>query len=387
MAIVVRAAIVTILPGETFIRKSPVKSYIMKKSNVSIHQFSVIRMILMLLTIFSFQLSMAVQPIRWTSAEGEWTDATSWSENRVPGKEDHVLIDNGTVTIPSGTKVQALSINLMGNGKLFVASGAHIDLIGNNELYSSLNLIEEAYLENRGSICIYESVSSGITIQDGLINNLGNLVISNSPIEAVMVRGNGAFLNRSTGRIEISGQSQFGFHLQQFGQCRNEGSLILHGGILLDGIFLEGLTRFTNRGLIHFLKPSGDNCVDNHGSFENRGKIIVEKSGAIAVSNSSSMANYGSLRINDSGGNAIDCTSDTSTFKNTGTVEVRGAYGNGIHLTRGSVFHNLAGSVLSVQDCIHQGVLNEGGLFINRSTYSVGRTPDGALIMAYNPKK
>ncbi len=359
----------------------------MKKSNLLSSSFAVVIFIVFLLNILLCHLCMAIQPVRWTGTEGLWTEAASWSENRVPGKEDHVLIDNGTVTIPSGTQVQALSINLMGRAKLFVSEDAHIDLIGNNQLYSSLNLIEGATLENRGSIRIHESVSSGITIQDGLVNNLGKLVVSNSPIEAIMVRGKGAFLNRSTGRIEISGQSQFGFHLQQYGQCRNEGSLILQGGILLDGIFLEGLTRFTNRGLIHFVKPTGDNCVDNHGTFENRGEIIVDKSGAIAVRNSSSMANYGRLKISDSGGNAIDCSSDTSTFKNTGSVEVRGAYGNGIHLTRGSVFHNMAGSVLSVQDCIHQGVFNEGGLFINRSTYTVGRTPDGNLIMAYNPEK
>lgn len=359
----------------------------MKKSNLLNSSFAIISFLMLILNFLSFHICLAVEPIKWTNTIGVWTDASSWSEHRIPGKGDHVLIDNGTVSIPAGTQVQALSINLMGKGSLFVAAGAHIDLIGNNELYSSLNLIEEATLENRGSIRIHESVSSGITIQDGLINNLGTLVISNSPIEAVMVRGNGAFLNRSTGRVEISGQSQFGFHLQQFGQCRNEGSLILQGGILLDGIFLEGLTRFINRGLIHFVKPSGDNCVDNHGSFENRGEIIVEKSGAVAVSNSSSMSNYGSLKIRDSGGNAIDCATDSSTFKNTGTVEVRGAYGNGIHLTKGSVFHNMAGAILSVQDCIHQGVLNDGGLFFNRSTYSVGRTPDGTLIMACNLNK
>lgn len=358
----------------------------MKKSNGSIPVFTVISFLLFLVNFFSFHPCMAVQPIKWITAQGVWTEPASWNENRVPGKEDHVLIDNGTVIIPAGTQVQALSINLMGKGKLFVAAGAHIDLIGNNELYSSLNLIEEASLENRGFIHIHESVSSGITIQDGLINNLGILVISNSPIEAVMIRGNGAFLNRSTGRVEISGRSQFGIHLQQFGQCRNEGSLILQGGIILDGIFLEGLTHFTNRGLIHFVKPSGDNCVDNHGSFENRGEIIVEKSGTVAVRNSSAMSNYGSLKIHHSGGNAIDCASDTSTFKNTGTVAVKGVSGNGIHLTRGSVFHNLAGAVLSVQDCVDQGILNNGGLFINRSTYSIGRTPDGPLIMAYSNK-
>ncbi len=359
----------------------------MKKHNLISNFYSVVLFLSILLSVVAFTTSSAIQPIQWIGEDGVWADTAMWDEHRIPNAQDHVIIPSGKVTITHGTEVSALSVNIMGNGKLFVSCGASLELVGNNTLYSSLNLIEKAYLENRGSIHILESVSSGVTIQEGLVVNYGTIVVANSPVEAIMVRGKGAFLNQSTGRVEISGQSQFGFHLQQFGQCRNEGSLILQGGILLDGIFLEGLTRFTNRGLIHFVKPTGDNCVDNHGSFENRGEIIVEKSGAIAVRNSSSMANYGSLKIRDSGGNAIDCTSDTSTFKNTGTVEVRGAYGNGIHLTRGSVFHNMAGSVLSVQDCIHQGVFNEGGLFINRSTYSVGRTPDGNLIMAYNPNK
>lgn len=353
----------------------------MKNSNLSIHAYVVVSFFFLLLNVFTGYHCMAVEPVKWTNTIGVWTDASSWSGHRIPGPGDHVLIDNGTVTIPAAAQVQALSINLMGKGSLFVSAGAHIDLIGNNELYSSLNLIEEATLENRGFIRIHESVSSGITIQDGLFNNLGHVVVSNSPIEAIMIRGSGAFLNRSSGNIDISGQSQFGLHLQQFGQFRNEGSLVIQGGILLDGIFLEGLTRFINRGLIHFVKPSGDNCVDNHGTFENRGDIIVEKSGTSAVSNSSQMSNYGSFKIRDAGGNAIVCTSDSSTFKNTGSVEVRGVYGNGIHLTKGSVFHNMAGAVLSVQDCIDQGVYNDGGLFINRSTYSIGRTPEGSVTM------
>ena len=136
-----------------------------------------------------------------------------------------MFILQGHVHIGAGMLIQTLSINLLGDAHLFVAEGAQIELVGNNSHYSSLNLIENTHVENYGQIHILQSIRTGMTIIGGCFENFGELAVWNSPIDGIMTRADGKFINHVNGRIEIGGMSTVAIHLRQNGIWINEGRL------------------------------------------------------------------------------------------------------------------------------------------------------------------
>ena len=328
--------------------------------------------------LFSFTQATALHPgnvIRWTGGEGSWLDTCAWDVGRLPAPTDHVFIGAGQVTIPAGPAIHVQSINLLGDAFLTVSRGAQVELIGNNSLYSSVNLIEQARLDNAGDIRILESVSSGVTVQGGLFFNTGLVLVANSPIEGIMTRGDGQFVNHNRGTVEVRGNSQFAVHLQQHGVWRNYGALYIQSGIRLDGLFLEGRSHFINRGLLHFQAPTGDNSIDNRATLDNTGQIIVDGCTGTAIRNDRQLVNDGILRIYRAGGHGIACVSDSSAFRNAGTIEVQLSGDHGIRLTKGARFQNVPGSQLHLRNCKQKGLFDPNGQFENRSQIRISRTP------------
>lgn len=313
--------------------------------------------------------------ISWTGGNGDWNDITNWDESRLPTDKDHVIIPQGYVHIGASTTIRTLSINLLGDAHLFVGEGARIELVGNNSLYSSLNLIENTLVENFGQIHILQSISTGMTIMGGRFENYGHLAIWNSPIDGIMTRAGGAFVNHVKGQVEIGGLSTVAIHLRQNGNWNNEGSVQISEGILMDGILIRDEAQFRNTGKINFTASIGDNAIDNRSAFENCGEIIILSTCRDAIRNSKTLRNTGVIKIALAGGNAISGLTQESLFVNGGKVQVKQARFNGIHLIDGSLFRHEPEAELVLDNCKIKGVEHKQGKFINHSSYSISKKP------------
>jgi hypothetical protein len=256
-----------------------------------------------------------------------------------------------------------------------VAEGARIELVGNNSLYSSLNLIESTHVENFGQIHILQSISTGMTIMGGRFENFGHLAVWNSPVDGIMTRAGGTFINHAKGQVEIGGMSTVAIHLRQNGAWINEGKLQISEGILMDGILLRDEAQFKNTGKINFSASIGDNAIDNRGVFENSGEIIVLATCRDAIRNSKSLRNTGVICITLAGGNAITGFTQESLFVNVGKVQVKQARSNGIHLMDGSLFKHEPEAELVLDNCKIKGVEHKQGKFINHSSYRISKKP------------
>lgn len=126
----------------------------------------------LILSIFICNLSLEAQ-YEWLGGNGDYDDPTMWNSGAVPGPEDDVFIDNGTVIFPSGGIYEAKDFITGGSCTLdfkgFLGSSARIHIYGSVKFDPSTNVIYEA-----DSYSTWEFKGSGINhnVSTGIIDLL-----------------------------------------------------------------------------------------------------------------------------------------------------------------------------------------------------------------------
>ena len=158
----------------------------------------------LLLIIATSLPSEAQTTYNWNGTTGNWTEASRWTPNGIPGDLDTAIVSGGTVTLDSpitvntyrhsggnlqGTGALTVTNNFVWNGGNFTNSitlNLQMGLSGSISGTSAHGIGGNATLNNWGTL--NWSGTGGLTLYPGILNNYG---IIDSQSDTVMQRGGG----------------------------------------------------------------------------------------------------------------------------------------------------------------------------------------------------
>jgi len=195
--------------------------------------------------------------LTWTNtAATDWNTAANWSPNQVPGAADHVIINSGTITVPTNASFAMMdwtggqlqgALTVASNGVLNIGSSAEKDL------YGPLTNSGTVTWTGTGHLHVFYYAAAGFygaiyNLAGGLFNIQDDTVLDD--YEGVEVFSNAGTLRKSAG----SGTTYF------YAQFSNTGSVDVESGTLA----------FENSGIIDgpFYAAAGTTNLFS-GSFSN----------------------------------------------------------------------------------------------------------------------
>lgn len=316
--------------------------------------------------------------VNWTGVtNSDWSTASNWSSNTVPGATDNVQIgvvafnNSNQPVINSNVQVESLTFGGIVPVTLAVSAGALLQVIGNiEEQHSSSDVAPSATLTGAGSVSC-ASLVVGNAIMPKLVINKATFFKSN--IAALTITGN--LILRSSSVDLLSGaiaHNNSTFSLEG-------GTLTLSGTITTANISPIYLTSFTGA------KPMSK-FVINITSDQNA-TLKLQNSNALAISNpdyaSIDFYNYvsgnGTSTVEYSGGSQQVYTNTTHVidtlphlYQNlsiTGTGNKLVGFSNNNNLDIGGDLA-ITGGTLDLNTYTTTTIL--GGNFINRGTVLMG---------------
>jgi surface protein len=260
------------------------------------------KLILLLISLSSF-LSTFGATITWDgdAGDGQWTTASNWDGDVLPGPGDDVVIANGNdVTLSSGS-VTVNTVKINNNASdLTIAAGATLNVF------------------NSGTGSTLEVANGGLKIY-------GNVYITGG---STGLRIDGRFNNFGTGILDISGSSSYCINSTQ--DFSNNGTIHLDGGSTAS-IKTIG-TDFDNTGIIN-ITNSGARAIDFLSVFTNHASgtvnITTGTGYGIYFPDDRTLTNNGSIVISGTANNAmeIEYVNGAAAFTNNGTLQGTGTFG------------------------------------------------------------
>jgi hypothetical protein len=265
------------------------------------------------------QLANATERMAWIGgASTDWANACNWSPVGVPTATNPVDITNVTRKPIIASGVMAMAKNILLLDTLTINSGGTLtvsDLVTNDV---GIRLKDYATLTNNGTISITSNIANTYGIDFGIagtptFTNSGNLTLSTTLRNVVILGDNSSFINTVNGVVTIQGG--IGLYFNDATAVKNVSNqgIINYSGT---GAFLSGKlgTAFTNSGTLNI--SSGLGIVANGGTFNNQAcsKIIMKAGNYDNALSGSTVNNAGLLQIP----NTLNNTA--GTFNNTGVL-------------------------------------------------------------------
>lgn len=271
--------------------------------------------------------AIAVGPVDWIGADGNWEDGTRWSSGSVPGVADDVTISGAVVVTSSGLANEAMSVQ--NAAKLKVSAGALdiFSLLSNDgEVVTDGGRLEANSLVNEGAGDVRVSgVTSELSVVINL-DNYGSVTVSQDAAANVGNLTNFSMLQINTGAVVASETL-----------ATTTGAQTHIDDV---GTMVEILGDITNHGM--FSVDSGASVVSE--SITNSGAFTVD----------ASMAEANSM-INATGA-TVSLTGATTTVQingdvtNNGTLTVQAnAMANVVSIDNGNTLEVIGGGVLTTE--------------------------------------
>jgi hypothetical protein len=315
--------------------------------------------------IFLFVLSLTLvltatraAEVEWiNSASGNWSVASNWSTQTVPGPDDHVIIDrDGTYTITLNSNATVAGLELGS-----AISGQQVLLINSSTRTLTVN----------GPFVVRDKGLLRLTA--GTITGTGDLTIASVfEWQGGTLSGSGVAQVDSGGTLSISGsvgKSVNGRTLRNSGliQLGGTGTVTLSGNALLENeatgrfdaiadanVASSGTPRSTWNNLGQFRRVSGNGTVNVSTAFNNQGEVEV-LSGLLQFSGTGNAAGRFSVAANTTLRFSADYTlAPAGVIEGAGRAEFTG----GSATLNGT--YNITGSTL-----VSSGSLTASGTVVN----------------------
>ena len=218
---------------------------------------------------------------------GDWHTSSNWSFG-IPESGDSAIINIPLAVVTLGTNTNVEHI--------YIGPATTLSVNAQLDMYDSSGdaLIIEGTLRNTGTIIVYSPLGEGILIKGTLFNNGEIVAVEVSTFPKTGIRLQGGLINNS-GEIEVS-DCRSGFI------CTNDGQLINNNSGEIrstncDITFRDSNITSTNEGVListEYFNVIEDGLLDNKAE----GSIIVENR-ALTVNKNSIFNNYGFVEIED----------------------------------------------------------------------------------------
>jgi hypothetical protein len=208
---------------------------------------------------------------RWlTAASGDWTDASRWDQNAVPGFGGFVGA-NVFIDAPGSEYIVTVAgtPELLDVGDLTLGANARLTLLpsGPGASFRSMSLVDQAVFFSIRNVTVLEevNVADGTLLQianrtlsvGGQLDNSGTVRLSNGDVTAALFHNRGIVRNDSGSDVTIATPGGF----------VNEGRIEVEAGELL----IEG--DFVHRGMLETIQ---------FGALAVRGNVTVENGATFA---------------------------------------------------------------------------------------------------------
>lgn len=270
------------------------------------------------------------------------------------------LINNGTITIGTGTGVGQHGIYLQGGTFTNNAAGS---LSITNVGVTSLSGGSSPAPDGDG---IYIDDNSNSTGGDGAtFTNHGSVTITMTDgDDGIYVNDESVFDNENSATLTISGTG-------------SDNGIRVDGSSPLQGVFnnKSGGTLTINA------TPDDQLFLDDAGEFNNTGSVNLNNAidGGLLVTDNSVFTNNsgGVLNVTGSTKDGVKLDSSGGTLNNSGTINIDSTSEEGIEID-GGTFNNNNGGILNAIDCVTDNVQIDGGTVINDGHMELKRTTDGS---------
>lgn len=307
------------------------------------------RKLLFILVIGITTAPLLAQTATWNGGTGDWNNASNWDLNVIPDARVHVIIENGTVTIPSNFTATAKSVEVQQNSQLEIADNSSLT-IRNVLTGHSIFVDNSSDLTVQGQLIVNNhevSNSNALRVEGGMrVGNSGDIQILNTidGIGAILVDANATV--RNEGKISII--DNFDHHA-----FRVEGRLDNYGTIIINNT--------SNHGL--FLSPSGGR-IDNYGlmNFSNIGSSAIVCSGSLFLNR-----NSGRIIANNVNGGVLIDTGGVFRLRNQSSLDISDALNNAIY--NNGTFTTTINTDIFIKSAGNSGIWTSGNTILRGRTY------------------
>ncbi|MBF0178920.1 MAG: hypothetical protein HQM03_02710, partial [Magnetococcales bacterium] len=291
------------------------------------------------------------QAIQWGGGTGDWSIATNWTPNTVPGSGQRAVIPSGTVTHSSGTTtLSSMAIN----GGSLTLSGGTLTLTSASTLASGASMtLSGGTLAGSGSLTVAGALTwnntSPISIGRVQINSGGSLTL---PAATTLAAGTTLALN--TGAIPtnltINGALEYNVASTLTStSLSGTGSLVFQNATSLRGSATVAPAVTVQSGATLTLDASstaGNNATQTFSAnFTNAGTLVLDSnqySAILAMGSGKTLTNTGTITL---AGNTNGTDTISGAILNTGTIDVTV---DDLNVTNTSVTFNTANGTLNV---------------------------------------
>ena len=229
-----------------------------------------------------WSLNIHAATIHWDgdAGDGEWTTASNWVGDVLPGTMDDVIIDNGNTVILSSGTASIRSINLGNDSDLTIGAAATLNITPPNTYGVKgidVEICSNCEVNNSGTLHI-DGGYHGIMTNSNF-NNLagGNVLIENWGFRGVEVLNWANISNYGT--ITLNGTTGTAVHSPR---CSNSGTININGGN--QAWFASDAGSISNSGSINIAGSAGGIFVyDINGSTGSSITISGTSSDAIVI--------------------------------------------------------------------------------------------------------
>jgi hypothetical protein len=295
------------------------------------HKALLVRLLLPIAILLLGLFPSLATTITWTNLSGNWSAATNWSPNQVPGSGDNAYITNNgiyKVTLDTTASVGTLSLGASSGQQTFSTGLNSLTLAGAGEINTN------AVFNLNGGF-----VGGGAITVNGQFNwSAGQLGDAASTITVA-----------TNGLLVLEGVNGTDYSLGEF--LTNAGTLRLQSGNLQINWDYEGALVNLPGGLINVTADAAIDVVNPGGpGFNNQG--ILRKSGGTRVT---------AINLVFSSSGTVDAQTGTISFPvggtSTGVIQSEG--GGAIYFSGGTFFLN--GSLNCSNAILGGGTLSGGG--------------------------
>ncbi|MBW1788766.1 MAG: hypothetical protein JRK53_19450 [Deltaproteobacteria bacterium] len=298
---------------------------------------------LFLIIILSFLFTSEVSAQTSFNGAGDgtsWDDAGNWDAG-IPTAVDHATIPDGFTVVINDASV-AHSVRIDGTSTLTVQALKTLTITSNGT-EEGIDLRDTSQLINLGTIDISVTGNEeGIRLKSpgAILDNRSIIIISSTDKDGIEI-DDGTVINRAGATITIT----------DTGDDNN--------GILVS----DTKSKFENSGTITITIDGGDG---------GKGGVNVEKGGSFTNVTTASILNI------TTGHNGIFLDKDNSIVTNRGTITITTPGRRGIEMEDMSMFNNLEGGKLTINDPAMQGINTEDSVITNFGNITINRPNDNS---------
>lgn len=311
-----------------------------------------------------------------------WLDPLNWDTDAIPTMADDVDLDGQSVTLSGSTQV--LRVFVDGSATFTVDAGATLT-VNNNALAAdgngALEVQGSATLVNNGTISVANTAGTNNGhgyYNKGTTTNNGTITIDGINVHGLYVVA-GTFTNAATGSITVTnvgmtdtaGDNVYVDDANSgtlFGNLVNDGTITVMSTSGDHAIYVNDNSTFDNNAVINLSKvgPAGDDAIatEDGGIFNNNANGVI----TINSSQDHGMTGKNGVFNNNAGGtiniDAVDneqiFLDNTTTFTNSGIINLTDAGDVALYVTDQSTFTNAATGVITITASADHAVYIDG---------------------------